>query len=172
MLCHFSFNVCGKVTIDRIPESLGAITSQRRIIYRPEGKGSDAISKVTDAEGKFCVKVKPGKYVFNVSPLNCLRCCFCFWSVHALSSPKTGISHTITGTGIVRKNANFHGSETDFPQREKLSAGKINQWYKKKGEKKKEVLVFAPNTCETYRARSHAAIACLGHVIANTVTCC
>ena len=69
VLCHFSFNVCGKVTIDRIPESLGAITSQRRIIYSPEGKGSDAISKVTDAEGKFCVKVKPGKYVFNVSPL-------------------------------------------------------------------------------------------------------
>ncbi|KAK7106662.1 BOS complex subunit NOMO1-like isoform X2 [Littorina saxatilis] len=60
------FNVCGKVTIDRIPESLGAVTSQRRIIYSPEGKGSEAVSKVTDADGKFCVKVKPGKYNFNV----------------------------------------------------------------------------------------------------------
>ena len=71
--------MCGKVTIDRIPESLGAVTSQRRIIYSPEGKGSEAISKVTDAEGKFCVKVKPGRYIFNVS-----ICLFIYLSVSSL----------------------------------------------------------------------------------------
>nr|KAG5688657.1 hypothetical protein BaRGS_017511 [Batillaria attramentaria] len=60
------FNACGKVTIDRVPESLGAVTSQRRIIYYPEGKGSEAVSIATDAAGKFCVKVTPGKYVFKV----------------------------------------------------------------------------------------------------------
>ena len=41
-------------------------------------------------------------------------------------------------------------------------------------EKKKGSNSFssAPNTCETYGAHSYAAIARLGHVIVNTVTCC
>lgn len=62
----FSFNACGKVTIDRVPESLGSVTSQRRIIYYPEGKGSEAASIATDGAGSFCAKVSPGKYVFKV----------------------------------------------------------------------------------------------------------
>ncbi|PVD27782.1 hypothetical protein C0Q70_12955 [Pomacea canaliculata] len=60
------FNACGKVTIDRVPESLGSVTSQRRIIYYPEGKGSEAASIATDGAGSFCAKVSPGKYVFKV----------------------------------------------------------------------------------------------------------
>ena len=30
---------------------------------------------------------------------------------------------------------------------------------------------FAPHTCETYGVRLFAAVACLGHVLVNTVIC-
>ena len=42
----------------------------------------------------------------------------------------------------------------------------------KKKEKKQHSFSSAWNTHETYRVRSHAAIARLGRVIVNTVTCC
>ncbi|CAL1545393.1 unnamed protein product [Lymnaea stagnalis] len=60
------FNMCGKVSIDRVPESLGKLSSQRRIIYYPEGKGSDAKSVITDSSGAFCEMVKSGKYIIKV----------------------------------------------------------------------------------------------------------
>ncbi|KAK0042403.1 nodal modulator 1 [Biomphalaria pfeifferi] len=60
------FNMCGKVTIERVPESLGKLSSQRRIIYYPEGKGSDAKSVLSDSNGVFCEMVKSGKYVVKV----------------------------------------------------------------------------------------------------------
>ncbi|KAH9504323.1 Nodal modulator 2 [Bulinus truncatus] len=60
------FNMCGKVSIDRVPESLGKLSSQRRIIYYPEGKGSDAKSIVSDSTGAFCEMVKSGKYIVKV----------------------------------------------------------------------------------------------------------
>ncbi|XP_012945613.1 nodal modulator 1 [Aplysia californica] len=60
------FSLCGKVTIDRVPESLGKLSTQRRLIYYPEGKGSDAKSTVTDSTGAFCEIVQSGKYVVKV----------------------------------------------------------------------------------------------------------
>ncbi|XP_041372550.1 nodal modulator 1-like [Gigantopelta aegis] len=61
-----SFNLCGKVAIDRFPEVLGKLPTQRRVIYFPESKKSDAVSITTESDGKFCTKVKPGKYVIKV----------------------------------------------------------------------------------------------------------
>ena len=52
-----------------------------------------------------------------------------------------------SGMGLVHKTANFHGSETDFPQKKKLSAGKRNWWYKKERKRKQKAPGFssAPN---------------------------
>ena len=78
-----------------------------------------------------------------------------------------------SGMGIVPENAHFHSSETDFPQRKKIVHGeKKLAVQKKEGKKESTSFNSAPNTHQTYGARSHAAIACLGHVIVNTVTCC
>ena len=75
-----------------------------------------------------------------------------------------------SGIGAVHKNTNFHGSETDFAWRKNCREKKLMvQKEKKKGSNS---FSSAPNTCETYGAHSHAAIARLGHVIVNTVTCC
>ncbi|XP_059172926.1 BOS complex subunit NOMO1-like [Physella acuta] len=60
------FNMCGKVSIDRVPESLGKLSSQRKVIYYPEGKGSDAKSVTTDSTGSFCELVKSEKYIVKV----------------------------------------------------------------------------------------------------------
>ena len=70
--------------------------------------------------------------------------------------------------GIVHKNANFCGSETDFSLREKIFHGEK----KLPVQQQKNGFRSAPNTHETYGVRSHAAIALLGHVIVKTVTCC
>ena len=58
--------MCGKVVIDRVPESLGKLSRQRRLIYYPQGKGSEAKSIQTDAQGAFCENVKSGTYVVKV----------------------------------------------------------------------------------------------------------
>ena len=63
--------------------------------------------------------------------------------------------------GIVCKNTNFLGSEMDFPQ------GKETGCTKTKTKRRNTGFSSAPNICETYIARSHTAIACLGHVIVN-----
>ena len=76
---------------------------------------------------------------------------------------------TRSGMGIVHENANFRGSETDFPQRKNCPQGKEIGGTRKIGSTS---FSSAPNTHETYEAHSHAAIARLGHVIVNTVTCC
>ena len=83
--------------------------------------------------------------------------------IRALSAYK---DTRISGIGIGCENANFHSNETDFPRRKKLAV--------QKKRKKRESTSFssAPNTLETYKAHSHVAIACLGCVIVNTVTCC
>ncbi|GFR78590.1 nodal modulator 1 [Elysia marginata] len=60
------FDMCGKVVIDRVPESLGKLSRQRRLIYYPQGKGSEAKSIQTDAQGAFCETVKSGTYVVKV----------------------------------------------------------------------------------------------------------
>ncbi|GFO10962.1 nodal modulator 1 [Plakobranchus ocellatus] len=60
------FDMCGKVVIDRVPESLGKLSRQRRLIYYPQGKGSEAKSIQTNAQGEFCEIVKPGTYVVKV----------------------------------------------------------------------------------------------------------
>ncbi|XP_048249948.1 nodal modulator 1-like [Haliotis rufescens] len=60
------FSMCGEVVIDRVPEGLNQVPVQRKVIYYPEGRGSDAVSITTDSAGKFCARVKPGKYVVKV----------------------------------------------------------------------------------------------------------
>ena len=75
-----------------------------------------------------------------------------------------------TGMGIVRENANFRSSETDFPQREKKC-----QWEKKKLAVQKigsTGFSSALNTHRTNEACSYTVIARLGHVIVNAVICC
>ena len=78
--------------------------------------------------------------------------------------------------GIVLENANFHRYEIDLPWRRKSvrREKKLVTEKKVKKSKKNRSTRFrsAPNTHETYRARSHAAISHLGHVIVNIVTCC
>ncbi|XP_055958789.1 BOS complex subunit NOMO1 [Patella vulgata] len=61
-----SFSLCGQVIIDRLPEALSSVPSQRRIIYHPDGKKSEAVSLSPEADGKFCTKVKPGKYIIGI----------------------------------------------------------------------------------------------------------
>ncbi|XP_053372624.1 nodal modulator 2-like [Mercenaria mercenaria] len=61
-----SFNICGRVTIDKFPDSLSQQITKRKLIIFPEGKGSAAVSKETNEEGKFCTAVKPGKYIVRV----------------------------------------------------------------------------------------------------------
>ena len=67
------------------------------------------------------------------------------------------------GIGIVHDNINFHRSETDSPEREKLSSGK---------EIGGTSFSSTPNTRETYGVRSHMATACLSHLIVNTAAGC
>ena len=40
------------------------------------------------------------------------------------------------GMGIVHENTNFRCSETDFPEKKKMPAGKRNRWHTKKGKRK------------------------------------
>ncbi|KAL4228821.1 hypothetical protein ACF0H5_011861 [Mactra antiquata] len=61
-----SFDICGKVTIDKFPEGLSQQITNRKMIIFPEGKGSAAVSKETSDDGNFCTPVKPGKYVVRV----------------------------------------------------------------------------------------------------------
>ena len=60
-----------------------------------------------------------------------------------------------------------------FSGEKQLSMGKRKWCYKggKKGEGSTD-FSFTLNTCKTYGVQSHPAIAHLGHVIVNTVTCC
>ncbi|KAK3770676.1 hypothetical protein RRG08_037868 [Elysia crispata] len=60
------FDMCGKIVIDRVPESLGKLSRQRRLIYYPQGKGSEAKSIQTDSQGAYCETVKSGTYVVKV----------------------------------------------------------------------------------------------------------
>nr|XP_022336385.1 nodal modulator 1-like isoform X1 [Crassostrea virginica] len=59
------FDMCGQIIIEKLPDSVQR-SAKRRVIYYPQGKGSDAESITTDSENKFCTKVKPGKYVVKV----------------------------------------------------------------------------------------------------------
>ena len=65
-----SFSLCGKVSIDKIPEGLSQVPSKRKLIIFPEGKGSEAVSRETNKDGTFCTTVKPGKHVVRVNTLN------------------------------------------------------------------------------------------------------
>ena len=62
------------------------------------------------------------------------------------------------GMGMICKNTNFCGIETDFCRWE--ICRRENFW----GTKEKEVLVLALHRVPTFRAHSHVAIACLSHL--------
>ncbi|XP_071122767.1 BOS complex subunit NOMO1-like [Mytilus edulis] len=60
------FSLCGQIVIDKLPEGLRQVPPQRRVIYFPEGKNSDAVSIATDKDGKFCTHAASGKYLIKV----------------------------------------------------------------------------------------------------------
>ena len=75
-----------------------------------------------------------------------------------------------SGIEIVHENANFCGSETDFPQREKNCPWGKEIGGTKKEEKKKEAAVLVPHQIpakHTERVHMHH-----GYIIFSTVTCC
>ena len=75
--------------------------------------------------------------------------------------------------GTVCKNANFHGSETDLPQKKTIvRMGKRNCGTKNKLRKGRTGFTSAHNTHETYGVCSDAAITRLGCIIVNAVPCC
>lgn len=65
VLAIFRFDMCGQIVIEKLPDSVQG-SANRRVIYYPQGKGSDAESVSTGNDNKFCAKVKPGKYVVKV----------------------------------------------------------------------------------------------------------
>ena len=60
------FSLCGQILIDKLPDGLRQVPSQRKVIYFPEGKNSNAASIGTDKDGKFCTYVSSGKYILKV----------------------------------------------------------------------------------------------------------
>ena len=79
-----------------------------------------------------------------------------------------------SGMGIVPENAHFRGSETDTPPPPPPHPPKKNVGGKNGGKKTKKGRTgfsSATNTREMYGMRSHVAIARLGCVMANKVTC-
>ena len=96
------------------------------------------------------------------------QCCL----VMLVTNDSLTYTHT-PGMGIV-KNTNFCGGETDFSCffASLFVHVERNWWYQKREEEKWNTsFSFAPNTHEIYGARLLAAVACLDHVIVNTVTC-
>lgn len=65
----YRFSLCGQIVIDKLPEGLRQVPPQRRVIYFPEGKNSDAVSIATDKDGKFCTHAASGKYLIKVQPM-------------------------------------------------------------------------------------------------------
>ena len=90
-------------------------------------------------------------------------------AVHSAVFSNDGHAHT-PGMGIV-KNANFCSNETDFPWRIFVVCVGKKLAVQKREEKMNTGFSFAPHTCETYGVRLFAAVACLGHVLVNTVIC-
>ncbi|CAH1796880.1 unnamed protein product [Owenia fusiformis] len=54
------FSVCGKIVIDRVPDSLDQLDTTRQVTL--ESKGQQTVTLSSDAKGQFCTKVKPGVY--------------------------------------------------------------------------------------------------------------
>ena len=81
-------------------------------------------------------------------------------------APSAHPGTTRSGLGIVHEN--FHGSETDCREKN-CPQGKETGGTRKIG---RTGFSSAPNTHETYEAHSNVAIAHLGRVIVNTITCC
>ena len=86
MLTHtFSFNLCGRVKIDKFPDGLNQQNMKRKVIIFPEGKGSEAVSKETSENGSFCKSLAPGKYIIRV-------CCAFFDKVEGILNYSLGVS--------------------------------------------------------------------------------
>jgi hypothetical protein len=66
------FSLCGQILIDKLPDGLRQVPPQRKVIYFPEGKNSNAASIGTDKDGKFCTYVSSGKYILKVRLLDIL----------------------------------------------------------------------------------------------------
>ncbi|XP_077985075.1 BOS complex subunit NOMO1-like [Glandiceps talaboti] len=61
-----SFNICGKVTIDNMPDNI-PVAAQRQITMTTEGgQSKDAVTIATKSDGSYCFQVKPGNYVIQV----------------------------------------------------------------------------------------------------------
>ena len=96
--------------------------------------------------------------VFSSVGNSSVRATICIWQLQVCQlSVKTQISVAVKLT--------FRGGRTDVYKEKVLAA------QKRKEKKGSTGFSSALNTCETYGVRSHAAIARLGRVIVNTVTC-
>lgn len=73
VLTIFRFDMCGQIVIEKLPDSVQG-SANRRVIYYPQGKGSDAESVSTGNDNKFCAKVKPGQYVVKVEHIVTFNC--------------------------------------------------------------------------------------------------
>lgn len=81
VLAIFRFDMCGQIVIEKLPDSVQG-SANRRVIYYPQGKGSDAESVSTGNDNKFCAKVKPGKYVVKVEFMITFQCVHIFSLAH------------------------------------------------------------------------------------------
>ncbi|XP_014667742.1 PREDICTED: nodal modulator 3-like isoform X2 [Priapulus caudatus] len=61
-----NFSVCGTVAITALPEGLPAVPRRKLILTHVDIK-SDMVSITTDAGGKFCTQLPPGKYTLKVA---------------------------------------------------------------------------------------------------------
>jgi hypothetical protein len=61
--CACRFSVCGQVIIDKVPSGLERVSAQQTV----KVTGTEEKQVSTKEDGKFCLNLKPGKYVFSVS---------------------------------------------------------------------------------------------------------
>ncbi|XP_070547557.1 BOS complex subunit NOMO1-like [Ptychodera flava] len=61
-----SFNLCGKVSIEKLPESV-PVAAERHVTLTPDGAAAkDTVNLPTKSDGSYCFPVKPGKYNVQV----------------------------------------------------------------------------------------------------------
>ena len=70
-LCtHFRFETCGKIIIDKIPESIVGKSIQKKVEVRSKIQGEEVKILLASADGSFCQMLKPGSYVFKVGGIS------------------------------------------------------------------------------------------------------
>ncbi|KAI0209330.1 Nodal modulator 2 [Lamellibrachia satsuma] len=60
------FETCGKIIIDKIPESIVGKSIQKKVEVRSKIQGEEVKILLASEDGSFCQMLKPGSYVFKV----------------------------------------------------------------------------------------------------------